>query len=180
MKKIHENLFKCTDIPENIFTNKIKQYGASFRVMRPLSISEQIRYKLLQLRNMEVIGNSVDDISDIVCSVFNYSIMGMIQMIEGAVDIPCNDIDKQLLNYSNNVKMITSTIEMKDSGSNYGSAWVDMSVTTFTDICITKTNRLIYMLRDASCHDNDTIKDCFIDICAYMLFYIYKMNNNNM
>src|SRR5579875_2804521 len=70
---------------EEIFIKKTKDYGTSWRVLRSISIIDQIYIKAQRIRNIQEVGlqqveNVGDDIRSEFAGIINYSIIGLIQM----------------------------------------------------------------------------------------------------
>ena len=64
-----------------IFLNKTKDYGTAWRVLRNISIVDQIYIKAQRIRNIQEAGeqkvaNIGDDISSEFIGIINYSIIG--------------------------------------------------------------------------------------------------------
>src|SRR6476661_1099994 len=69
---------KCQDI----FIHKTKDYGTSWRVLRTISIVDQIYIKAQRIRNIQEKGEQkiADDINQEFIGIINYSIIGLIQL----------------------------------------------------------------------------------------------------
>src|SRR5688572_13427709 len=70
---------------EEIFLKKTRDYGTAWRVLRNISIVDQIYIKAQRIRNIQETGaqkveNLGDDIRSEFIGIINYSIIGLIQM----------------------------------------------------------------------------------------------------
>lgn len=173
---------KCL-INENsaVFIDKIKTYGASFRVMRVYSCIEQIQYKINSLISIENGKKTLDNLNEILTAIFNYSITGLIQLELGrAEDSTSLNIDNIIKYYQLKCSLIYATIVEKEG--QYGSSWLRMNPITFTDIMLTKIMRVKYGMCKNEMYKNEdidsrigsVISDALIDIAAYTLFYKFK------
>jgi hypothetical protein len=68
----------CSDI----FIKKTKDYGTAWRVLRIISVVDQIFIKALRIRTIQDIGTQKvgDDIKDEFKGIINYSVIGLIQL----------------------------------------------------------------------------------------------------
>src|SRR5215218_4134364 len=76
-KVIHE----CKDL----FLKKTKDYGTSWRVLRAISIVDQVyikaqRIKTIQEKGQQKVENIGDDVQSEFIGIINYSIIGLIQV----------------------------------------------------------------------------------------------------
>src|SRR6476469_1186825 len=80
-QQYHEIISMC----EDIFIKKTKDYGTSWRVLRTISIVDQIYIKAQRIRTIQEKGaqkveNIGDDIRSEFIGIANYSIIGLIQL----------------------------------------------------------------------------------------------------
>ena len=71
-----------------IFAAKLKDYGASWRLMRPTAVTDQILIKADRIRTLQTVGeNKVDEpIDDAFRAIVNYGVVGLIQLEKGYSD----------------------------------------------------------------------------------------------
>lgn len=159
------------------FNDKISSYGPSFRVMRQQSINDQLKYKIVQLRNNESGIKTLDSIEDILRSIFNYSIISIIQLRRGSVVFINGEDPSEIIAEFNLIcEGIVDLIKEKDV--NYGCSWMHMHRETFTDIMLTKTMRSENMIYENTDNYKKSIFDVYMDISAYVLFYMYRLKND--
>ena len=125
-----------------IFEDKNSDYGSSWRVLRVISLVDQIHIKAQRIRNLQNnISNKIDEgqISEFY-GIINYSIMGLIQLEIGIVDEPDLKLDDIFELYDTKV---TETFDlMLAKNHDYGEAWRDMEVISLTDLIIQKIFRM--------------------------------------
>ena len=70
-----------------VFAKKMLDYGPSWRILRPMSISDQLFIKANRIRNIEEKGEAkVDEgVSPEYMALVNYSIIGLIQLEKGVL-----------------------------------------------------------------------------------------------
>ena len=67
---------------KDIFIKKAKDYGTAWRVLRPISIVDQIFIKAQRIRTIQETGKQrvADDIAAEFKGIINYAIIGLIQL----------------------------------------------------------------------------------------------------
>ena len=72
-------------ICRSVFSKKAKDYGSAWRILRPVSITDQLFIKANRIRSLELKGVSkVDEgIENEFVALLNYSVMGIIQLERG-------------------------------------------------------------------------------------------------
>ena len=65
-----------------LFANKLHDYGAAWRIMRPSSVTDQIYIKANRIRSIEIKGIALvdDGIRPEFIGIVNYAIVGLIQL----------------------------------------------------------------------------------------------------
>lgn len=129
---------KCRDI----FIKKNNDYGTSWRVMRLSSITDQIFIKAQRLKTIEMKGEQKindDEVSEYI-GIINYCVIGLIQLeLKESIEI---NIDVAALSamYEKHISAAKSLMEEKNH--DYGEAWRDMRVSTFTDMILMRLLRI--------------------------------------
>ncbi len=168
----NEVISSCRDI----FIKKLRDYGASWRVLRPISIVDQLYIKAKRIRNIQELGEQKikDEIAGEWQGIVNYGIIALIQL-----DFANKDFgnlqslelseDKALTLYN---KYQQETFElMLAKNHDYGEAWRDMSQESFTDLIITKLLRIKQILsNDGKTEISEGIDANFRDIINYAVF----------
>lgn len=123
------------------FYKKNKDYGPSWRILRPASITDQIFIKAQRIRSIEEKGvqKIPENIQDEYAGIINYCIIALIQMkLSEQEDVSAIDVLMSL--YDSEVEENKSLMQAKNH--DYGEAWRDMRVSTFTDLILTKILRI--------------------------------------
>lgn len=124
-----------------IFILKMKDYGPSWRIMRPQTVNDQLFIKAKRIRTIETTGVNLvgDSIKGELMAIVNYSIIGLIQLEHHYADSVDMTNEQALELYDNYLKQAKDL--MMNKNHDYGEAWRDMESTSFTDIILTKINR---------------------------------------
>ena len=176
MEKTKSQFEHVIGICRTLFCNKLKDYGASWRIMRPESITDQIFIKANRIRTLETTKeNKVgDDIKSEFIGIANYGIIGLVQLTlcyTNTVDID-NETAIELYN-----KYMTETKElMYAKNHDYGEAWRSMRISSYTDLILTK----IYRTKEIENHKGETlvsegIDANYMDMINYALFGLIKL-----
>lgn len=159
-----------------LFAKKLKDYGASWRILRPQSVTDQILIKAKRIRSIEEKGVSLIDegIASEFIGIVNYGIIGLIQLELGYADSV--DLDKkQVLNLYD--KHMTETKElMYAKNHDYDEAWRSMRISSYTDLILTK----IYRTKQIEENKGETIVSegidaNYMDMVNYSLFGLIKL-----
>lgn len=173
LKQYNEQLAIC----EDIFVKKSQDYGTSWRVMRPKSITDQLYIKAQRIRTLEETGVTKvgDGVEGEFRALVNYGVMALIQLEQG-----CNHnlevSSKQAKEfYEENISVVREIMLKKNH--DYGEAWRSMRVSSFTDLILTKILR-IKQIEDNK--GNTIISEGFdghyTDIINYSLFALIRLN----
>jgi hypothetical protein len=162
---------KAVQSCKEIFISKTKDYGTSWRVLRNISVVDQIfikaqRIRTIQQKNTQRVG---DNISDEFKGMINYGVIGLIQLQlnnESVEDLPVNEVEKLF-----DEKISDAKKTMLDKNHDYGEAWRDMSQESFVDLILMKLLRVKQILaNDGKTLISEGIDANFIDIINYSLF----------
>ena len=132
----------------SIFLKKTIDYGTSWRVLRPISIVDQIYIKAKRIRTIQE--NGVQQVADNVMDEFkgiaNYAIIGLIQLqltTDEVEDLPAEQV---ALLYDEQVAAAQELMTRKNA--DYGEAWRDMSQESFADLILQKLYRMKQIIRN--------------------------------
>jgi len=159
-----------------IYEKKLKDYGASWRIMRPESITDQILIKAKRIRSIEIKKESKIDEGIIpeFIGIVNYGVIGLIQLQLGFSDNVDISFEKSLELYD---KHITETKElMYAKNHDYDEAWRLMRISSYTDLILTKLNRIKEIENnDGLVSVSEGIDSNYQDIINYALFGLIKL-----
>jgi len=156
---------------KDIFIKKTKDYGTAWRVLRPISVVDQIFIKALRIRTiqdkkLQLVG---DNIADEFKGIVNYAVIGMIQLELGEAKIEELPVDQVNDWYEKWVKFSKDT--MLNKNHDYGEAWRDMSQESFADLIIMKLQRIKQILvNDGKTIISEGIDANYVDILNYSVF----------
>lgn len=136
-KQFDQIFANCRDL----FEKKLKDYGPSWRIMRPVSVTDQIFIKANRIRSLETKGvNKVGEgIIPEFIAIVNYGIIGLIQLELGFSDTTDITPEQAMALYD---KYMTKTKElMYAKNHDYGEAWRSMRISSYTDLILMKIYR---------------------------------------
>ncbi|RYF96447.1 MAG: DUF1599 domain-containing protein [Chitinophagaceae bacterium] len=170
MTNTHLQYDEVITLCREIFTKKTKDYGTSWRVLRQISITDQIYIKALRIRTIQEKGvqRVNEDIRGEFMAMVNYGIIGLVQMglPDRVEDLP---VDEALALYDQQVVFTRSVME--DKNHDYGEAWRDMSQQSFVDLILMKLLRIRQILaNDCKTLISEGIDSNFVDIINYSVF----------
>ena len=159
-----------------IFTAKLKDYGPSWRIMRPESVTDQLFIKAKRIRSIETKHcNAVGEgILPEFKAIVNYSIIGLIQLQLGAVDSKDIPTERALALYDSMAANARALLLKKNH--DYDEAWRSMRVSSYTDFILTKIER-VKEIEDnqGEVKVSEGIDSNYLDILIYAVFGIIKM-----
>ena len=162
----------CSDI----FIKKTKDYGTAWRVLRIISVVDQIFIKALRIRTIQDKGfQKVDDgIQDEFKGIINYAVIGLIQLKLDDPKVEDMHVEQVQALYQDNVDFAKST--MMDKNHDYGEAWRDMSQESYADLILVKLLRIRQILtNDGKTLISEGIDANFVDILNYATFALIQI-----
>jgi hypothetical protein len=156
---------------KEIFINKTKDYGTSWRVLRSISIADQIFIKAQRIKNIQQIKKQRvdDDIASEFKGMANYGVIGLIQLDFGNESVEDLPLEQASDWYDRKMKAARST--MLDKNHDYGEAWREMSQESFVDLILVKLLRIRQILtNEGKTLISEGIDSNLIDIINYSLF----------
>ena len=176
MPNTKEQIEQVISLCRELFEKKLKDYGPSWRIMRPQSVTDQIFIKANRIRSLEIKGTSMVDegIRPEFIAIVNYGVIGLIQLALGFADTTDITIDKAMELYD---KYITETKElMYAKNHDYDEAWRSMRISSYTDLILMK----IYRTKQIESHGGKTLVSegvdaNYMDMINYALFGLIKL-----
>ena len=129
---------KVLAVCRELFSKKLYDYGASWRIMRPESLTDQIFIKAKRIRTLETGAENLvgEDINSELIGIVNYGLISLVQLDLGYADNCDITPDKAMELYDNKAQV---TLElMKKKKHDYNEAWRGMRTTSYTDLILTK------------------------------------------
>lgn len=156
---------------KDIFLKKAKDYGTAWRVLRTISIVDQIFIKAQRIRTIQEKKNQLieDDISSEFRGIINYAVIGSIQLELPAGAPEELELDKISELYDAHVRI--SKKLMQDKNHDYGEAWRSMSQESFVDLILMKLQRIRQILiNEGKTLISEGIDANYFDILNYAVF----------
>jgi hypothetical protein len=163
---------RCKDI----FLKKNKDYGASWRILRLPSITDQIFIKAQRIRTLQQNGFSKVNEGETpeFMGIINYCVMALIQT-ELANDNRMSFLGDELSAlYDHQMSQVIALLFNKNH--DYGEAWREMRVSSMTDIILMKLFR-IKQIEDNAGHTlvSEGVEAGYQDIINYSVFCLIKL-----
>ncbi len=170
---------KTMDECRDVFAKKLHDYGASWRIMRPSSLTDQLFIKAKRIRTLEITGQSLvgEGIRPEFLALINYGIVGLIQLEQGFTDRVDMTAQQALDLYDRHAKEAFSL--MKRKNHDYGEAWRTMRVSSYTDLILTKIER-VKELEDihGQAIVSEGIDANYMDIINYAVFGAIRLKED--
>lgn len=155
----------------DLFIRKTRDYGTSWRILRPSSLTDQIFIKANRIRTIQETGKNIvgESIEGEFVAMLNYSIMALIQLEKK----PGDELELKehiaLGLYDEHLEVVRQLMLKKNH--DYGEAWRDMRVSSLTDMILNK------LLRIKQIEDNfgntmvsEGVDANYMDIANYSIF----------
>ena len=139
----------------NIFAKKLHDYGASWRILRPTSLTDQLFIKAKRIRDLETTGKAMvnEGIRPEFLALVNYGIIGL--LAKASFEL------------------------MQKKNHDYGEAWRDMRVSSYTDFILTKIARIKELEDiDGKAIISEGIDANLYDIINYSVFGAIRLKEN--
>lgn len=154
-----------------LFAKKLHDYGASWRILRPSSLTDQLFIKAKRIRSLEITGQSLvgEGIRPEFIALINYGIIGLIQLERGFADTVDVTVEQALALYDTHAKEAYELMTRKNH--DYGEAWRAMRVSSYTDFILTKIER-VKELEDinGAALVSEGVDANYLDIINYAVF----------
>lgn len=159
-----------------LFSKKLHDYGAAWRIMRPSSVTDQIFIKANRIRSLEVKGVSLvgEGIRPEFVGIVNYSIVGMIQLELGYAESEDMTAERALECYDKYAAQALALMLKKNH--DYDEAWRGMRISSYTDLILMK----LYRTKQIEALSGQTlvsegIDANYMDMMNYAVFGLIKL-----
>lgn len=176
MSKTASQYTKVITECRDIFVNKTKDYGTSWRIFRTASLTDQIFIKAQRIRTIQEshVNKIGDSIEGEFQAIINYCVMALIQIQEDKT-LPMElSVDVVTALYDRVTREVYELMQNKNH--DYGEAWREMRVSSLTDLILVK------LIRIKKIEDNDGetivsegIAANYSDILNYAVFAIIHL-----
>ena len=160
----------------NIFVDKLKDYGPSWRIFRPQSVTDQLFIKGTRIRSLQETGISAvgEGTYTEFCALVNYGIIALIQLECGYSNTYDMTQEQALEMYDKYMKISFDLMIKKNH--DYDEAWRSMRIFSYTDFVLVKLAR-IKQIEDNG-FDSGTsegVDSNYLDIINYSIFGLIKL-----
>jgi hypothetical protein len=162
---------RCKDL----YVKKARDYGTSWRVLRNISIVDQIYIKAWRIRQIQELGTQkIDDsIESEFVAIVNYGIIALVQST--LADNTNTELSSEEAKNWYELKAKEVEDLMLQKNHDYGEAWRDMSQQSFVDLILVKLLRIKQILaNDGQTIVSEGIDANFCDIINYGVFALIK------
>ena len=172
-KQFDDVMAECREM----FISKMGDYGPNWRILRPQTLTDQILIKAKRIRTIEINGESKvgEDIWPEYIGIINYGIMELIQLEKGyseEVDMTQKQVTELYDRFINETRTL-----MIAKNTDYGEAWRMMRSESYTDMILSKLQRI----KEIENNDGKTLVSEGIDaniqdIINYAVFALIRHN----
>ena len=162
-----------------LFEKKLHDYKASWRILRPTALTDQLFIKAKRIRSLEIKQESLvgEGIRPEFIALINYGIVGLIQLAKGFADTVDMSNEEAMRLYD---QYAHEALElMKKKNHDYDEAWRSMRVSSYTDLILTKLERVKEMedlqQRGQQTKVSEGIDANYMDIINYAVFGLIKL-----
>jgi Nucleotide modification associated domain 1 len=173
LKQYDEIAERCKEV----FMKKAHDYGSSWRILRPSSLTDQLFIKAKRIRSIEE--NETQKVDDSVdgdyTGIVNYGIIALIQLEWPPAETQNATLQDIEPLYDKQVQIARNLMAAKNH--DYGEAWRDMRTSSMTDLILMK----ILRLRQIEDNDGKTLisegRDAnYLDIVNYAIFALILLS----
>ena len=162
-----------------IFDKKLRDYGASWRMLRPQSLTDQLLIKARRIRSLEIKRESLvgEGIRPEFIALVNYGLVGVIQVERGFADTVDMGADEALVLYDHYAAEALGLMQRKNH--DYDEAWRQMRVSSYTDFILTKIER-VKEIEDNGGRTavSEGVVSNYMDIINYAVFGAIKLGGH--
>ena len=164
-------------ICRDLFKKKLTDYGASWRILRPQSVTDQILIKAKRIRSIEEKGvTKVDEgIASEFIGIVNYGIVALIHLELGHNDGIDITTDRAMELYDKHMLQTKNLMFAKNH--DYGEACRSMRISSYTDLILVK----LFRTKQIENNEGQTIVSegvdaNYMDMINYSIFGLIKLN----
>lgn len=164
---------------EDIFLKKTADYGTSWRVLRTISVVDQIYIKAYRIRTIQELGQQKisDDIRGEFIGIVNYAVIGLTQLgltEEDEEELPVENVK---VFYDKNIGEAKALMQAKNH--DYGEAWRQLSQESLVDLILMKLQRMRQILSNKGVTlISEGLEANYYDIINYAVFAMILQSEN--
>ncbi len=113
VEQFEQLIASCRDL----FAKKLQDYGSAWRIMRPVSLTDQIFIKASRIRSLEIQKEALidDTIQSEFIGIVNYGVIALIQLELGYSEMPDITNEKALELYDKHITLTKKLMYAKKS-----------------------------------------------------------------
>jgi hypothetical protein len=175
MDKTNQQFDHVISICREVFLKKMKDYGTAWRILRPTSMTDQIYIKAQRIRSIEEKGVAKigEDARDEFIGIINYCAMALIQLELSPSD---EELPSDITEQKYMANLITAKNLMMAKNHDYGEAWRQMRISSYTDLILMKIKRTkqIEDNQGIAAH-SEGVDANYLDMINYAIFGLIKL-----
>ncbi len=164
-------------ICRNVFEDKSIDYGPTWRLLRPESVTDQILIKANRIRSLEIKKESKvgEGVFPEFISIVNYGVMALIQLQLGYSDKVDLSNAEALELYNQHINETKELMYAKNH--DYDEVWRSMRVSSYTDLILVKLYRIKEIENNKGVVTvSEGVEGNYADIINYALFGLIKLH----
>ncbi len=173
-----EQYQKVVTQSRELFLKKTVDYGTSWRVLRTISVVDQIYIKAYRIRTIQELGQQKieDAVTGEFTGIINYAIIGLIQL-----ELTEDDEEELETNTAKTLfdkYFLSAKILMESKNHDYGEAWRQMSQESFVDLILMKLQRMRQIISNKGrTISSEGLDANYFDIINYAVFALILIDD---
>ncbi|KAA6351402.1 hypothetical protein EZS27_001211 [termite gut metagenome] len=180
MKDTRQQFEQIISVCRDLFSKKLHDYGPAWRIMRPMSVTDQIFIKVNRIRSIETKGVSMidEDIRSEFIAIVNYGIIALIQLELGYAETTDISSKKALALYEKYSRQALELMLAKNH--DYDEAWRSMRMGSYIDLILMKIHRTKQIENlNGDTFVSEGVDANYMDIINYAVFGLIKLEFGN-
>ncbi|MEL6971917.1 MAG: DUF1599 domain-containing protein [Bacteroidota bacterium] len=164
-----------------IFLKKHQDYGSSWRIFRPSSLTDQLFIKAKRLRSIEEKGQQLvdDPLAGEYMGLINYSLLAIIQ--SALPESMSLDLSKATVTKLYETEIAATRDLLQKKNHDYGEVWRELRLSSITDLILAKLLRI----RQIEENNGETVasegqEGNYRDIINYAVFALILMEEQGV
>lgn len=165
---------------KSLFVRKSADYGTSWRILRPISIVDQIYIKAWRIRQIQEKGvqRIADSIESEFVGIVNYGLIALIQESAGNDTEIDWTSEQAALAYEREAARVEALMLQKNH--DYGEAWRDLSQESLVDLILVKVLRVRQIIANkGQTQVSEGVDANFMDMINYAIFALILAGEAN-
>jgi hypothetical protein len=166
---------------KELFLKKTADYGTAWRVLRPISVVDQIYIKAYRIKTIQDLGHQKvsDDANEEFIGIINYSIIGLIQLELTEDDE--EELEEGVIETLYKKYVQVAKTLMLSKNHDYGEAWRQMGEESFVDLILMKLQRMRQILSNKGLTlISEGLDANYYDIINYAVFTMILMGEKKI